>query len=66
MSQEYQVLQERNEFYREQVKGIKHLFHIWSKLILIMECLKQFLDSPATQLNDLNTVIPAIIDKNNV
>ena len=31
-----------------------------------MECLKRFLDQPATQLNDLNTIIPAIIDKNDV
>jgi len=31
-----------------------------------MECLKRFIDQPATQLNDLNTIIPAIIDKNDV
>ena len=31
-----------------------------------MECLKRFLAKPAEQLNDLNTVIPAIIDSNDV
>jgi len=31
-----------------------------------MECLKRFIEQPATQLNDLNTIIPAIIDTKDV
>lgn len=31
-----------------------------------MECLKSFIASPTNHLNDLNAIIPAIIEKNDV
>ena len=31
-----------------------------------MECFKRFLSNPTEKLNDLNQIIPAIIDSNDV
>ena len=68
MHNDFLKLSQKNEQYRSEVERIKQIFHVWNlyifiKSVSVMEC---FLQKPASNLNQLNTIVPDLIEQNNI